>query len=145
MNASSQGLAQATYVIELGEATAVSQLIRGTFANYAAALDKEADLPLKITEVHQPYPIQSERIDEERYCQLDLSPKHSVSLAFTLGYIAGSVGKGKLATAYEALLRTLETLSLAGLRYGLIVSPEEFAAFIIPLKEDHTYLALRCD
>lgn len=68
---------------------------------------------------HTPYPVTEDSTDQRRV-HTPILQGDSLSVAFTLGFYAGSINDPERAAGYECLLRTLGALHQVGLTYGLI-------------------------
>lgn len=74
----------------------------------------------------------------------NLGPQHTVSVGFSLGFLAGMLDDASLASTYEVLLRVLEALGLQGLVYGMVRPPVDYSTgpyFIVQIPStSHQYL-----
>lgn len=105
-----------------------------------------ADLKrLKSTVVEGAYPVS----DDAKQIRDQLTPMHTVSLAFSLGFLAGMLDDPYMGGTYEVLLRVLETLGdqrdlvygFSAPTHGAPDDPASYPHFIVKVPSTpHQYL-----
>jgi len=109
-------------------ASAVAEWIHRSIVAYVKANAGAEPHRLSIWPIAGTYPSADNPQDQS----LNLGPRQSIAIAFTLGYCSGLLNDPGMAHTYEALYRTLESMHFHyKLQYGVIAGVGELPVFVV--------------